>query len=40
MVLLMAPNGYRFVSYGCRKLDQFNESEFWADSTFRSKSGF
>jgi hypothetical protein len=40
MVLLMAPNSYRFASYGYQKLDQFNESEFWTDLTFRSKSGF
>jgi hypothetical protein len=36
----MTPNGYRFASYGGRKLDRFNDPEFWADSTFRSKSGF
>jgi hypothetical protein len=36
----MAPNGLRFTSYDCRKLDRFAESEFWADWTFRSKSGF
>jgi hypothetical protein len=36
----MTPNGYRFVSYDYRKLDRFNDPEFWADSTFRSKSGF
>jgi hypothetical protein len=28
------------MSYDCWKLDRFAESEFWADSTFRSKSGF
>jgi hypothetical protein len=28
------------MSYDCRKLDRFNESEFWADWTFWSKSGF
>jgi hypothetical protein len=28
------------MSYDCRKLDQFAEFEFWADRTFRSKSGF
>jgi hypothetical protein len=28
------------MSYDCRKLDQFAESEFWADWTFWSKSGF
>jgi hypothetical protein len=28
------------MSYDCRKLDRFAESEFWADWTFRSKSGF
>jgi hypothetical protein len=28
------------MSYDCRKLDQFAESEFWADRSFRSKSGF
>jgi hypothetical protein len=28
------------MSYECRKLDQFAESEFWADWTFWSKSGF
>jgi hypothetical protein len=26
--------------YDCRKLDRFAESEFWADWTFWSKSGF
>jgi hypothetical protein len=28
------------VSYDCRKLDRFSESEFWADSTLRPKSRF
>jgi hypothetical protein len=28
------------MSYHCRKLDRFAESEFWADWTFWSKSGF
>jgi hypothetical protein len=28
------------MSYDCRKLDRFAESEFWADWTFWSKSGF
>jgi hypothetical protein len=28
------------MSYGCRKLIWFAESELWADSTFQSKSGF
>jgi hypothetical protein len=28
------------MSYDCRKLDQFAESEFWADWTFWSKLGF
>jgi hypothetical protein len=28
------------MSYDCWKFDQFAESEFWADSTFRSKLGF
>jgi hypothetical protein len=28
------------MSYDCRKLDRFPESEFWADWTFSSKSGF
>jgi hypothetical protein len=28
------------MSYGCRELDRFAESEFWADWTFCSKSGF
>jgi hypothetical protein len=36
----MAPNGQRFTSYDCRKPDRFAESDFWADWTFRSKSGF
>jgi hypothetical protein len=40
MLHKMAPNGRRFVGYGCRKLDRFAESEFWADLTFLYKSGF
>jgi hypothetical protein len=36
----MAPNGQRITSYNCQKLDRFAESEFWADWTFWSKSGF
>jgi hypothetical protein len=28
------------MSYDCRKLDRFAESEFWADLTFQSKLGF
>jgi hypothetical protein len=28
------------MSYDCRKIDQFAESEFWAAWTFCSKSGF
>jgi hypothetical protein len=36
----MAPNGQRFTSYDYRRLDRFAESEFWADWTFWSKSGF
>jgi hypothetical protein len=28
------------MSYDCRKLDRFAESEIWADWTFWSKSGF
>jgi hypothetical protein len=40
MVHNMAPNGQRFMSYVCRKLDWFAESDFWADWTFWSKSGF
>jgi hypothetical protein len=40
MVHNMVPNGLRFTSYDCRKLDRFAESEFWADWTFWSKSGF
>jgi hypothetical protein len=28
------------MSYDCRKLDRFAESELWADWTFCSKSGF
>jgi hypothetical protein len=28
------------MSYDCRKLDRFAESGFWADWTFRCKSGF
>jgi hypothetical protein len=28
------------MSYVCQKLDRFAESEFWADWTFWSKSGF
>jgi hypothetical protein len=28
------------MSYDCQKLDPFAESEFWADWTFWSKSGF
>ncbi len=40
MVYNMAPNGQRFTSYDYRKLDRFAESEFWADWTFWSKSGF
>jgi hypothetical protein len=40
MVHKMAPNGQRFVSYGYQKLDQFGESEFWADMTSLHKSGF
>jgi hypothetical protein len=28
------------MSYDCWKLNQFAESDFWADWTFRSKSGF
>jgi hypothetical protein len=40
MVYNTAPNGRRFMSYDCRKLDRFAESEFWANSTFRTKSEF
>jgi hypothetical protein len=40
MVHNMAPKGQRFTSYDCWKLDRFAESEFWADWTFWSKSGF
>jgi hypothetical protein len=40
MVHFITPNGQRITSYDCRKLDQFAESEFWADWTFWSKSGF
>jgi hypothetical protein len=40
MVYNMAPNGKRFTSYDCRKLDRFAESEFWEDWTFWSNSGF
>jgi hypothetical protein len=40
MVHTMAPNGWQFMSYDCRKIDRFAESDFWADWTFWSKSGF
>jgi hypothetical protein len=40
MVHSMAPNGQRITSCDCQKLDRFAESEFWADWTFWSKSGF
>jgi hypothetical protein len=40
MVHNMTPNGQRFMSYNCRKLVRFAESDFWADWTFWSKSGF
>jgi hypothetical protein len=40
MVYNMAPNGQLFMSYNCRKLDRFVESDFWANWTFWSKSGF
>jgi hypothetical protein len=36
----MAPNGQRFTSYDCRKLNRFAKSDFWADWIFWSKSGF
>jgi hypothetical protein len=36
----MTPNGQRFMSYECWKLDRFAESEFWVDWIFWSKSGF
>jgi hypothetical protein len=39
MVHNMVPNGSRFMSYNCRKLDRLAESGFWADWTFRSNSG-
>jgi hypothetical protein len=39
MVHNMAPIGWRFMSYDCWKLDQLAETEFWADYTFRYKSG-
>jgi hypothetical protein len=40
MVPFITPNGQRITSYDCQKLDRFAESEFWADWTFWSKSGF
>jgi hypothetical protein len=40
MVHFITPNSLRITSYDCRKLDRFAESEFWADWTFWSKSGF
>jgi hypothetical protein len=33
-------NSQQIMSYDCRKLDRFAESEFWADWTFWSKLGF
>jgi hypothetical protein len=39
MVHNTAPNDQRFTSYDCRKLDQYAESEIWADYNFRHKSG-
>jgi hypothetical protein len=38
MVHKMAPNNRRFMSYGCRKLDLFAESEFLVRPYFRHKS--
>jgi hypothetical protein len=35
----MAPNGWRFMSYGYQELDWFAEIEIWADCTFRHKAG-
>jgi hypothetical protein len=40
MVHFITPNGQRIMTYDCRKLDRFAESEFWADWIFWSKSGF
>jgi hypothetical protein len=40
MVHQTAPNGYRFMSYGCWKLDRLLNQNFWADLTFLYKSGF
>jgi hypothetical protein len=40
MVHNTALNGEQFMSYDSRKLYQFAKSEFWADWTFWSKSGF
>jgi hypothetical protein len=40
MVHKMAPNGQRYVSYGCRKLDRLLNQNFWADWTFLYESGF
>jgi hypothetical protein len=31
MVHTMAPNDWRFMSYNCRKIDRFAESDFRAD---------
>jgi hypothetical protein len=39
MVCNMAPNGWRFMSCGCRELDRSAGTEIWIDSTFRHKSG-
>jgi hypothetical protein len=34
-----ASNGRQFMSYSYRNLDRSAVTEFWADSTFRHKSG-
>jgi hypothetical protein len=39
MVNNTSTNGWRFTSYGCRKLNRSAETEIWADYTFQHKSG-